>query len=36
MTAEEKKFIISKVVNALLTLATALASYFLGSGAVAG
>lgn len=31
MSDEDKKFIISKVINTLLTLATALASYFFGA-----
>lgn len=34
MTNEEKKFVIGKVVNTLLSLATALASYFLGASVV--
>lgn len=34
MTTEEKRFVIGKVVNTLLSLATALASYFLGASVV--
>lgn len=33
MTDEDKKFVIGKVVNALISLATALAAYFIGTGA---
>lgn len=36
MTSEDKKFLTSKVINALISLASVLVAYFCGNGSIGG